>query len=981
MKSIMIVFLMVLQVNVTMAQSLAKGETHITKMDIREFVSEEEYLILKIKDILEKHAFLNQIEITKKTELTDWVKFYNLAFPDDELNKELISPGMRRYQEISDRHRNNIVLTTIAQTIKLPRETDLQTLLQKLQSNQIDLDKAEEELEEINSIDRNVFVAATIKPLQSFDAEINILVPVDYQFISDKFTIASNNLIGEKIRFNTGTGENEIQVLLQEEGKTVSQITTDLYDDKTAEKYRNRKFNTHQVRTEECNEPYIRNFETILETGLDCTGGCDEETPFLMQGEALIVEGNDCELDRIMMITDGIDYFGRSAEEILESLGGVETFRYLLDHGIDIMIVDWPSQMGWIENNSAYFQDMVRELTAEEHFESIEMLVGISMGGPITRHALLSMEENGEEHFVKNWVAGDSPLEGSNVSIGTQALAKEMILNGNEVSEEVLQALMLFNQILDSPAAREMLRYHLSLPEDYVYIEPVQFINKLLVGNTLINPQPDGDFELYKHDFDEYGYPTQTVNNIAIADGSGIGLLLSSPGTQIFNAAVDGPNSYIKGFASDGLGDLIVMKKKYHWILPVRYTKLNYGIDNIDGAPGSKFPLQDFDIDGLIWDSTWSFASTTSALGITGDPQNVDLSESPFITNSSNPWENIFVTDENEIHSDFSSGYGDQKLEFLIGRLDPSLFDPSNFIVANQALQFHFENKWGVPINEFCIGDDVFIDGSLTTNQMNGFQLTLFNANTNQELAHTDVLPGSPTLVNITEEILHADPGFVFLPIDYRLQVEIFSTACGAELVKSHVFNYRECCTANPFYPPSGPSNIWIEDGQFHWDPVGGATQYRIDFGFPPGYDGPVPLCNCGLSGDYPTIYGIEGTSYPIPEELINSCFYWSVRAYCPEIGWSQPSGIDCYDSEFSYRSTDSNTFEIFPNPANEHLSVRFDHVDMMDFEVYDSQGKLVLFATGLKRADVLDISQLPVGIYMLKDPDNLVAPVRFVKD
>ena len=966
------------------SQPLIHNENIIEKIDLAQELSKEELVELKLNVLLDKHHFIDKVESKKLMNSIDWIKMYNIIFPEEFDENAVYSPGKQLRNKIKKQYSNSVVLVSFAKEVSLPSKASLTKIQSDFQNGIIETEAAEALIKNIPLTIRFVYGAGLVKPIASFGNELNIIAPKEFQFLDEGISVSINNE-HKDIVWNTSAGLENVPVTFLKEKELISVVKTKLFSKEDASKYKKRANRDLLTRSNsgQYNVPYYRNFSTTLTTGLPCQDGCAPGSN-LMQGQTLIIEGNDCVLDKIIMITDGIDYRGRDVDEILELFGGVERFRFLLDFGFDIMIVDWPSQMGWIENNSAYFQSMVEELNAEEDFDRIEMVLGISMGGIITRHALIEMELNQTPHNINNWVAGDSPLEGSNLSIGVQALIREMDFAPDLfIAEEQQEKIEEFVDIINSPAARQLLSLHLSADlSNYTYLQKLYLYGYLLspfAGHARISPAPDPlHIELQEYFSANGSYPQLTVNNVTIADGSSEGIWVNEPGNTILDVELDflgiGGLGFLKTFASNGLGNRKVLKKKYPITATSRYTRLNFGIQNIDCAPGSFFPTNGFDDDGFNWPSLFSHATTTSALGIPGDPQNTDLSTSPFLE------ENIFNTPENMYHSSLVGEYGEAKMSFLVGRLDPDLLSPNNFIVLHQPLQFHFENNWGAPKTDFCIDDEVYLDGSLTTNQMQGYQLTLYIASSNQEVAQTPINPGSPSLVNITHAFMDAQPNLIFQPIEYRVKLEIFTNACGAELEKEHVFSFRECCTPNPLYPPSGPENIWIEDGNFHWDEVGGATQYRIDFGFPPGYDGPVPPCGCGISGNYPTIYGIEGTTFPIPDELINSCFFWSVRAYCPESGWSQPSGIKCYSTELMFRSTVLSTLEIFPNPANSQISVRFNHADVLDFEVYNNQGKLVLSALNLSGSDILDISTLPVGMYILKNPDNRVNPVRFIR-
>ncbi len=137
----------------------------------------------------------------------------------------------------------------------------------------------------------------------------------------------------------------------------------------------------------------------------------------------------------------------------------------------DIVYVDWKIGTDNIKRNAQLLKEVIRKVNmmkAENGSTAKNMIVGLSMGGLVTRWALKEMENSNENHDTKLFVSYDTPHQGANVPLGYQHLAKHMLqlyvktgitagvieyiqFLKNRVSP--FQALSLAN----TPAARQML--------------------------------------------------------------------------------------------------------------------------------------------------------------------------------------------------------------------------------------------------------------------------------------------------------------------------------------------------------------------------------------------------------------------------------------------------------------------------------------------------------------------------------------------
>lgn len=130
--------------------------------------------------------------------------------------------------------------------------------------------------------------------------------------------------------------------------------------------------------------------------------------------------------------------------------------------GYDIVFVDFITNRDRIEANAlalaSILQQLNQQLQNNGSSANIE-LVGASMGGLISRVALRQMELSGCCHNVKLFTTYATPHEGANIPLAIQHSLKDVGTRSNAFG--LLNAQKeRFDHILNSPAARQMLIYH-----------------------------------------------------------------------------------------------------------------------------------------------------------------------------------------------------------------------------------------------------------------------------------------------------------------------------------------------------------------------------------------------------------------------------------------------------------------------------------------------------------------------------------------
>lgn len=88
------------------------------------------------------------------------------------------------------------------------------------------------------------------------------------------------------------------------------------------------------------------------------------------------------------------------------------------------------------------------------------VILGASMGGQVSRYALLDMELNKVNHCVREWVSFDSPNEGANIALGLQHFVKWTADNNIHSFNNFKASIDNLERKLDRSASKQLLIYH-----------------------------------------------------------------------------------------------------------------------------------------------------------------------------------------------------------------------------------------------------------------------------------------------------------------------------------------------------------------------------------------------------------------------------------------------------------------------------------------------------------------------------------------
>ncbi|HPF10545.1 MAG TPA: T9SS type A sorting domain-containing protein [Flavobacteriaceae bacterium] len=393
--------------------------------------------------------------------------------------------------------------------------------------------------------------------------------------------------------------------------------------------------------------------------------GYDEGQAYFGEGEYQIfpdlINGV---LDQPIIVLDGFDPGdSRGIGELYASLSfdGDNLADILRAEGYDIVILNAPQYTtdgkdidggaDYIQRNAMVLAALIDEINSQKVGDAELVILGPSMGGLIARYALAYMEANSLPHETRLYISFDSPHRGANIPISLQYLINYF---AQQVGDP--DALAIVENVLNSPAAKEMLIDHL--------------LAHLLNGSTYeqdptkLLPEGAPDFrDAFQTELDNLGFP-QEVRNVTMINGSGNGTTTGSPGAVIVdtNLTIDALTDVdvALNFTPAASQTLTVTDVTVYFIsIPIDSfaadSESSALTDGVDSAPGGTANIADALGNGggnpvleefiaALQQDTYSFIPTMSALAI----DNSDWFATPNLNDS--PFVNFYIPSENEDH-------------------------------------------------------------------------------------------------------------------------------------------------------------------------------------------------------------------------------------------------------------------------------------------------------------------------------------------
>jgi hypothetical protein len=317
---------------------------------------------------------------------------------------------------------------------------------------------------------------------------------------------------------------------------------------------------------------------------------------------------------------------------LLNQQGLVETLRV---DGYDAVVLNFTDATDYIQRNSFAVVELIEQVKAAIG-PSVDMtMVGPSMGGLCARYALAYMETHALDHRVRTYLSFDSPHTGANIPLGIQY----WMLFFSDQSESA--AFML--GCLNTPAARQMLVYHLTEPP----------------GST---GEPDPLRAGFLADLAAAGGWPAELRKVAVANGSGAGADQGfGPGDQIIFYEYDSFLVDIRGnvWAVPDMTSHIILQGLIDMIWPLPDSQMNVtvsGTKPYDSAPGGwRASMATMDTsaapygDIVALHDAHCFIPTVSALALDTGDLFYDVDGDPDLL-SHTPFDTVYYPAANEEH-------------------------------------------------------------------------------------------------------------------------------------------------------------------------------------------------------------------------------------------------------------------------------------------------------------------------------------------
>ena len=176
------------------------------------------------------------------------------------------------------------------------------------------------------------------------------------------------------------------------------------------------------------------------------------------------------------------------------------------DAGYDLVLIDFFDGATWLQHNSALVQHVIRLCNEYKIGHEPIVVAGASMGGVLSRHALRTMELNGEDHCTRLWISMDAPHEGAHIPLSLQHAIRFGLEHGQEGAQ------LFRDRYLLRPAATQMLDAQ--------------------VFHSLLN------FNQWYDALRELGYP-QKCRSVALSNGRANGAGLNYSNDELMDWACD----------------------------------------------------------------------------------------------------------------------------------------------------------------------------------------------------------------------------------------------------------------------------------------------------------------------------------------------------------------------------------------------------------------------------------------------------------
>ncbi|MFD9722482.1 esterase/lipase family protein [Streptomyces sp. NPDC059072] len=282
---------------------------------------------------------------------------------------------------------------------------------------------------------------------------------------------------------------------------------------------------------------------------------------------------NRRQLIRPVILSDGFSGGSSDLDQLWHGLEENDDFRFISElhaTGRDVIILGYTDRTASITDNADTAIECIRRAIAERVGGSKLVVGGFSMGGLVTRYALAKMEQDPSlpDHETSLHLSYDTPHEGAWFPVALQAFTHFATDEWGD-SPTLGPVLRQFSGLLNSPAAKQMARWHIGK-----------------VGET---PKPASERVAFLKALDELGGWPRNLRKIGVANGvdTGTGNGVKPDATAV---RCDGETLHDTWLKTQAQGDQQVARLQKTGGEPVSVR--TSGLPDIDGAPGGLFTVQ-----------------------------------------------------------------------------------------------------------------------------------------------------------------------------------------------------------------------------------------------------------------------------------------------------------------------------------------------------------------------------------------------------
>ncbi len=370
----------------------------------------------------------------------------------------------------------------------------------------------------------------------------------------------------------------------------------------------------------------------------------------------IVAEGFDPSCLLTTVNNSSIDAFLQKLSVVYLENG--QNFYSALLSNYDIVYLDYKNGVDDIFRNARLLEDAIawvnRQKAGVTDAEP-NVVMGISMGGLVSKIALRRMEVEGGNHNTRLFISFDSPHKGANVPPAYQALVWHLnnLLFGVYVNKEAYM-------LAKSTATKQLLKLYV----DYANGTLTDSYNKSFITN-----------------YENYSFPIN-CRNIAVVNGSNNGNTLFIPYTKLLgiNSKMGDISFKINAYSLpnkkestvyDGL--ISYCKKVGGTVICVDFTKqFKSSIATLpyDGAPGGFYDISFFGqlpslISNYVLQQRFNFVPIASALSISSTNPLEVLGNQDLIGTGKTPFASYFAQSTNEPHTWFTP----QNAKYIINEL------------------------------------------------------------------------------------------------------------------------------------------------------------------------------------------------------------------------------------------------------------------------------------------------------------------------